>query len=118
MLMDEQLLFETLLTEISGRFVNVPIERIDSEILDAQRRICECLGLDLSAMWQWSEEHPRIVTMTHLSRPLGDPPLPDPMYAHDYFPWCQEEMEAGRKVVVSSMDDVPAEAARDLETWR
>ena len=116
--LEEQLRFEMLLTEISGRFVNLPTEQIDSEIEDAQRRVCECLELDLSALWQWSMEHPRIVKMTHIYRPLGGPPLPDPMYAHEHFPWCQEQVEAGRIIVVSCIEDVPAEAARDQETWR
>ena len=63
-------------------------------------------------------ETPRILTMTHIYRPLGGPPLPEPMYAHEYFPWCQQQLEAGKIVVVSSIDDVPAEAARDQEVWR
>ncbi len=116
--LEEQLRFEMLLSEISGRFVNLPADRVDGEIKDAQRRVCECLGLDLSALWQWSMETPRILTMTHLYRPLGGPPLPEPMYAHEYFPWCQEQLEAGRIVVVSSMEELPAEAARDQEVWR
>ena len=116
--MEEQLSFEMLLAEISGRFVNLTADQVDSEIVDAQRRICECLGLDLSALWQWSMETPRILRLTHIYRPLGGPPLPEPMYAHEHFPWCQQEMEAGRIVVVSCMDDVPAEAARDQEVWR
>jgi formate hydrogenlyase transcriptional activator len=116
--LEEQLAFEMLLAEISGRFVNLRADQVDSEIVDAQRRVCECLALDLSALWQWSMETPRILRMTHIYRPLGGPPLPEPMYAHEHFPWCQQELEAGRIVIVSSMDDVPAEAARDQEVWR
>ena len=37
----EQLKSETLLVDMSARFVNLPADRIDSEIEDAQRRICE-----------------------------------------------------------------------------
>ena len=116
--LEEQLRFEMLLAEISGRFVNLPVDQVDSEILDAQRRVCECLGLDLSALWQWSMKTPRIVKLTHIYRPLGGPPLPEPMYAHEHFPWCQEQLEAGRIVAVSSINDVPAEAERDQEVWR
>lgn len=115
--LEEQLRFEMLLTEISGRFVNMPADQVDHEIEDAQRRVCECLGLDLSALWQWSIETPRILTMTHLYRPLGGPPLPEPMYAHEYFPWCQQQLEAGRVISVSSMEALPDEAARDKEVW-
>lgn len=115
---EEQLRFEMLLAEISGRFVNLTDDQLDREIRDAQRRICECLGLDLSALWQWSMETPRILKLTHLYGLLEGPSLPEPMYAHEYFPWCQQQMEAGRIVAVSSMEDLPAEAARDQEVWR
>jgi formate hydrogenlyase transcriptional activator len=114
--LDEQLRFEMLLVEISGRFVNLPADQVDSEIVDAQRRVCECLGLDLSALWQWSMETPRIVTMTHIYRPLGGPPLPEPMYAHEHFPWCLSQMSAGRIVAFSSLEELPTEAARDRES--
>ena len=116
--LEEQLRFEMLLSEISGRFVNLPADQIDKEIVEAQRLVCECLGLDLSALWQWSGETPRIMRMTHLYRPHGGPPAPESMYAHEYFPWCQEQLEANRTIVVSSMEDLPAEAARDREIWR
>jgi len=43
---------ETLLAEISSRFVNLPADQIDAEIEDAQRRICEFLNLDRSRLWQ------------------------------------------------------------------
>ena len=116
--LEEQLRFEMLLAEISGRFINLSADRVDGEIEDAQRRVCECLGLDLSSLWQWSTETPHIASMTHIYRPLGGPPLPEPMHARDHFPWCQKQLEAGKIVVVSSVEDVPAEAARDQEVWR
>ncbi|MFC1516730.1 antibiotic biosynthesis monooxygenase [Thermodesulfobacteriota bacterium] len=62
--LEERLRFETMLAEISARFVNLPTDRIDNEIEDAQRRICECLELDLSVLWQWSNERPRYMTVT------------------------------------------------------
>ena len=64
-------------------------------------------------------ESPRIVRrLTHIHRIFEGPPLPEPMYAQDYFPWCQQQLEAGRIVNVPSVEDVPAEAARDQEVWR
>jgi len=114
----ERLIFEELISDLSARFINLPADQVDDEIENAQRLVCECLGLDLSALWQWSDETPRIITLTHLYRPLGGPTPPEPMYAHEHFPWCWEQLDAGRTVVVSSMDKLPAEAARDQEVWR
>ncbi|MBP7866875.1 MAG: sigma 54-interacting transcriptional regulator [Acidobacteria bacterium] len=116
--LEGQLRFERLLAETSAHFVDLPADQVDGEIVEAQRRVCECLGLDLSALWQWKAETPGIGTMTHLYRPLGGPPPPDPMNTHEYFPWCQQQVEAGRTVVVPSLEALPPEAARDREVWR
>ena len=115
--LEERLRFEMLLADISARFVNLPSGRIDGAIADAQRHVCECLGLDLSALWQWSVDAPGLLTMTHIYRALEGPPLPEPMDAQKYFPWCRQQLEEGKIVSVSSMADLPAEAIRDRETW-
>jgi len=116
--LEERLQFETLLADISARFVNLPADQIDDEIEEAQRRVCECLGLDLSALWQWSVEAPGLLTLTHLYRTLEGPPLPEPMDAPQYFPWCLEQLTAGKVIALSSTEDAPPEAARDQEVWR
>jgi formate hydrogenlyase transcriptional activator len=63
--LEERLRFETLLAEISSRFVNVPASEVDREIEDAQRRICESLDIDILAVWQLSNEDPVALTATH-----------------------------------------------------
>jgi formate hydrogenlyase transcriptional activator len=109
--------FETMLTDISTRFVNLPTDKIDGEIEDAHRRICECIGLDISALWQVLGEIPRNYVLTHNYRLLADPPLPERMTADEYFPWCLKHVEAGDVIAVSTAE-LPVEAARDQEVWR
>ena len=115
---EESLRFESLLTEISARFVYLPSEQVDSEIQNAQRLVCECLHLDLSSLWQWTTETPGILSLTHVYRPLGGPSLPEPMYAQEYFPWSQQQVEAGNIVAISSLEEHPAEAVRDRDIRR
>ncbi len=115
--LEEQLRFEMVLAEISGRFVNVPAERVDSEIMDAERRICECLGLDVAGLWQWSDEAPGSLLLTHLYGTL-EALLPERMDASEYFPWHQKQMLAGRVVAFSAVEELPAEAGRDAEVYR
>jgi len=74
--LEERLRFETLIADLSTQFINLPPGEVGHEIEDAQRRVCECLGLDLSALWQWADETPRYLALTHLYRPLGGPPTP------------------------------------------
>ena len=114
----EQLRFEALLSELSAQFVNVPADQVDAAIEDAQRQVCECLGLDLSALWQWSSENPGSQALTHIYRRLPGPPVPPLMDAREHFPWCLEQLTAGRPVDLASVEDAPPEATRDLEVWR
>jgi len=108
--------FEALLADLSAQFVNLPAARVDDAIRDVQRRVCEFLGLDLSVLWQWTGIDRRYLILTHI---YGEVTPPDePMAAADFFPWCQREILAGHTIVVSSLDNLPPEAARDAEIWR
>ncbi len=110
--------FEALIAGLSLKFINLPPDEVDHEIEDAQRRVCQCLGLDLSALWQWSAESPGFLALSHLYRSVEGPPAPEPMDAEEHFPWCLQQLRAGKVVAVSSMEELPPEAARDREVWR
>ncbi|HXZ44205.1 MAG TPA: PAS domain S-box protein, partial [archaeon] len=116
--LQEHLRFETLLTDLSAHFVNLPSDQVDDEIEEAQRRVCEHLGLDASTLWQWLGEEPHLLTLTHVYRPLGGPPAPERADAKEYFPWCLQQVMARKVIAISSIEDAPAEAARDQEVWR
>ncbi len=115
--LEERLRFEALLVEISACFVNLPTDQINGEIEDAQRRICECLGLDLSALWQWSDEKPRFMTVTHLHSPPEGPSRPDGIDGKEAFPWVLQKLLRGETLTYST-EDMPPEAARDQESRR
>jgi transcriptional regulator with GAF, ATPase, and Fis domain len=114
----ERLRFETLVSGLSARFINLPVDQVDVAIEEAQRQVCEALGFEMCALWQWSADNPGSQTLTHLYRPLGGPPVPDRMDARAHFPWCLDQMLAGETVVLSSIDQAPPGAARDREGWR
>jgi hypothetical protein len=116
--LEERLRFETLLIEISARFVNLPTDQIDGEIEDAQRRICECLGLDLSALWQWSGERPRYLTVTHLHSPPEGPSRPEGIDAQEAFPWVLQKMLRGETLAYSTEDMPPGRIFRPDRDWR
>jgi len=116
--LEERLRFETLLAEISSRFVNVPADQIDGEIVGAQRRMCELLDLDRSTLWQVPEEEPGTLVLTHIHQPPEILPPPQRMNAGDFFPWTTLAVLGGETVVISKMTDLPPEAGRDLENFR
>ncbi len=116
-LLQERLQFEVMLADITVRFVNLPPDQVDAAIEDAQRSVCDSLGLDLCALWQWSVDTPGLLTLTHIYRSQEGPPLPEPMDAEEYFPWSRRQMEAGNIIAVASMAGLPPEAARDVESY-
>ena len=113
----EQLKFETLLADLSARFVNLPADQVDSQIEEAQARICECLGIDHSALWQGSANEPGINILTHLHGDLGITPLPDRVDGDSFFPWVQQKIMRRETVCVPSTVKVPSEANVDKATW-
>jgi len=115
--LEERLRFETLLTDISTRFINLPAEQIDGGIEDAQRRVCKCLGLDLSALWQWSTESQRFLELTHLYSPPEGPSRPERIVAEESFPWSFRKLMQGETLAYST-EDLPPSGARDKETRR
>jgi transcriptional regulator with GAF, ATPase, and Fis domain len=115
--LEERLRFETLLAEISLRFVNLPSDQIDAEIKGAQRRICEFLDLDRSSLGQVPEGEPGALLLTHIYQPAGSPPLPERPNARDFFPWIVQKVLAGEMVTLSKMSDLPPEAGRDRENF-
>mgnify|MGYP001557626028 CR=1 FL=1 len=48
----DRLEFETLISDLSSSFINLPPGEVDREIEEALRRVCELLGIDLAVLWQ------------------------------------------------------------------
>ena len=112
---ESRLEFETLLSNLSSRFVHLPPGEVDSQIEESQGRVCEFLGVDRSVLWQWSMQIPRILTPTHV---YVTPEIPGPVESpsHDNYPWLRQQMLAGRTVILSSPEELPAEARSSSTT--
>ncbi len=115
--LDSRLEFETLLVDLSSRFINLPPDQVDREIDDALRHVCELLGIDLAVLWQWSGTAPDVIIATHFHSGEDAQP-PAGRLSEELFPWARKEVLAGRVVLLRSLDDFPAEAAIDRESCR
>jgi formate hydrogenlyase transcriptional activator len=108
--------FETF-SDLSSRFINLPPGEVDREIEHALRRVCEFFGIDLAVLWQWSAGAPRVLTPTH-AYPARTGLTPPETSAAQHYPWTVRQMLAGRTVVLSSLEELPAEASADRESAR
>ena len=115
--LEEQLRFETLLADLSARFINVPPDEVDREIEDAQRRIVELLGLDRSTLFQNVDnaEDVNLVTTHCWARP-GLMRFPT-VFLKQKVPWLTTQILLGKMVRYSSFAELPPEAARDVATF-
>ena len=115
--LENRLEFETLISDLSSRFINLPAGEVDREIEDALRRVCELLGIDSCGALAMVGRGPDVITPTHIYAAREGPQASEPM-RQEQFPWFVQQMLAGRTVAVSSLEDLPAEAAVDRESAR
>ena len=113
----EKLRLQRLLAELSSRFVAVPSEEVDAAIEETQRKIVETLGLDRSTLWQIQNEEAGMLR-THCWQRPGWPALPQNLTIAENFPWTYSKLIRGEMTCFSSVDELPPEAARDVETIR
>ena len=116
MVLEERLHFEALLADISAGFVALPADQVHAAIEDAQRRIVEALALDRSSLFQFSAEGEMVLTHSWV-RP-GFQPFPPRIPAREHFPWTLGKALNREIIRFTSVDELPPEAARDVETMR
>lgn len=107
----KRLQFETLLSELSSLFVNVPARNVDSKIERSLQRIVEFLGLDRCGLGEVSGDRNRIL-VTHSYQLPGIPPS-SKILLDSEFPVYAKMVHQG--LVVRLPDDLPAEATRERE---
>jgi len=108
--------FEALLADLSAHFVNLPADRVDDAIQDAQRRIVEALEIDRSVLFQFSETAADLVITHFWSRPEF-PTTPHNRFASQLFPWATAKLLNGEVVAVSSLDDIPEPDRETMRTY-
>ena len=105
--LQEQLEFERFVAELSGQYINVPVEQIADATGDGLRRVCEHLGLDRSACYSIDADGvPAAVAI------WAGPGVPMPALAPTRFPWATARVGAGLTAAFSSLDEVPDEVDR------
>ena len=107
---------ETIIAEISSRFINLELDNLDKSISNALARICDYIGADRGNVFQISDEENSIInthewcsfesgsTKEHLRElPLGK------------FSWCEEKLRNNHTIYLSDIDDLPPQATAEKE---
>jgi formate hydrogenlyase transcriptional activator len=104
--------FDQAVAGLAASLIRVPVDAVDAQIEKTLQTVAEFFGADRSAVTQLDPVR-RTLTRTHLWVRAGaaGPPASD---SADKFPWMVSRIWGDRQVVaLSSLDDLPAEAARD-----
>ncbi len=109
--------FDTLVSDLSSRFMNLPPAKVDREIEGTLRRVSEPLGLDLAVLWRWSDANPGVITPAHAWWALEGLRPSEPL-RQDRYPWTVKHVLAGRMLAISSPErrPLPAEGHVDRQT--
>jgi PAS domain S-box-containing protein len=109
--LEEQLEFERSIAELSGKFINVPVDQIGSTIREGLGRIGAQLRIDRSAFYKFTTDG-TLAEMIAWSAP-GVPALDDGTPVTRQFPWGFSRIAAGEVIHYSSLDEIPADADRE-----
>ncbi|WP_459917745.1 sigma-54-dependent Fis family transcriptional regulator [Desulfocicer niacini] len=105
---EERLRFETMLAELSTRFINLEATKIDTEIVCSLKQIVEILRIDRSSVAEFNSDKTKL-RVTHAYAAPGVPRMPD-IVINKQLPWYKKMLYNGRALVIDSPDDLPDEA--------
>lgn len=109
----DQLQFETVLSDVSSRFVGITSDAVAAEIERALACIVEQLGLDRGALFRLSEDGRELLADVTSVRAGETPPLA--VIPVDAIPWMWAQLTQGGIFHLSSMSDLPADAFHERE---
>lgn len=113
----DALSFEDVLAKLSTAFVRATADQISSEIVRWLQNVGLALEVDRASIGQINPSD-GILYATHAWARDGIAPLPHALNANQQVPWLAHKIFAGETVVLGSVEDVPPEAAKDLEYAR
>jgi PAS domain S-box-containing protein len=111
--LDESLRFERTISELSTKFIDLPIDEIDEEIVDGLLLISEFLGFNRSTLFTFSEDKTQLRS-THTWTAEGIPPSPLFLISNQ-FPWGVDKLLRGEMIQVARPDDLPIQAVQEKE---
>lgn len=108
---NKNILFETLLVELSTRFVNVLDVDFDAHIESGLRQVVELLGVDRSGLGQLVTGED-LMQITHSYQAPGVPPSPK-VIVESHFPAYAKKLREGEPFRLP--EDLPEDATSELE---
>jgi transcriptional regulator with GAF, ATPase, and Fis domain len=110
---DELLKFERLLSELSSRFINLPLTDMQSEVEKGLKAIAHFLDVDQIAIVEFSKDRSQLVTKYSYSRENIESPVP--VLPSEDFTYWTEQVTKGNLVIWPTIEDIPESAAAERQ---
>ena len=110
-----QLRFETLISDISSEFINLPLSEIESGIQKSLVRLKDFLGVDRISMFELNNDETTL-RLRHSARVEGLATPPEALSRQD-FPWLFTQIGRAEPVVLSCLDALPVDAKGERELF-
>ncbi len=111
----EHLRFERMVSDLSTRFVNLPVQEIDKEIASTLKQVVEFFGVDRGTLFQIADDQKHLYAL-HSYTTEGTFPVSD-ISADQVFPVTWPILLSGGLFSFSSLDELPEKAGRDRESF-
>lgn len=111
--------FETILTDISARFINLDLEEVDEAITHSLQQIGELENMDRSYVFLVDPEQ-QTMSNTHEWCGEGIEPSIEMLQdlSVDIFPWWMKQLAQNQAILVSQVERMPDEASAEREILR
>jgi PAS domain S-box-containing protein len=114
--LENRIRFETLISDISARFVRLPSGEVDSEIDHALKQVLDFFDVDRCGVLEVQEDK-EFARLTHVCYAEGVEPLLKNINMAQLFPWTYEMMTTkGLPARVGRMTELPPEAEQDRQS--
>jgi len=112
----QRLKFEQTVAGLSARFINLPPDRVDSEITSGLEVLVEALDTDRASLGQFDAGTGDLVITHNWARP-GIPPFEERL-VKGVLPWLEARISRGEIAVLETPEDLPPEAIHEREYAR
>ena len=112
----ERLTFETLLSDFSTTFLNLPEERVTSNIEESLGRMGALLQMDRIALYEFSQDRTELIVNFAWTKQRTQPV--HAVLKTNQLPWWTSRILLGEVLVTSDVNALPEEASLEKEFLR
>ena len=109
--LQERMRFETLLSDLSAAFINLPYDKVEEGVVLWLQRVVEFLEVDRSTILELLEDETKIHPTLSYAAP-GIETIP-PIAIDELFPWYTDKIHRGETLIIENIDDLPEEAQNE-----